>query len=110
MNENAVSESPLDAGEAIMQLRSLVCGLGAMLLVLSLAFNVFIWKQNRNIQMAEDGRKQMLAQADARVRDLTRIANDLASYSSGKPELVAIFSRYGMELKQTPVSAGTESH
>ena len=99
---------PVSTAETIEQLRSLVFGLGAMVLVLSLSFNIFIWKQNRNIDMAENARKQMVAQADGRVRELTQIANDLASYSAGKPELVAIFSRYGMELKQTSVTSGTE--
>lgn len=93
---------PVDAVAAIWQLRALVCGLGAMVLVLSLAFNAFVWKQNRNITSLTSGRKQLLMQAQARLNETARVANELATYSNGKPELVAIFTRHGMELKERP--------
>ena len=95
--------APLDMVQAVWQLRALVCGLGAVLLVLSVAFNVFVWKQNRNISASANGRRQQLMQAEGRLDEMTRIVKDMASYSMGKPELVAIFSQFGMELKQAPV-------
>jgi hypothetical protein len=93
--------------QAVWQLRALVCGLGAMLLVLSVAFNVFVWKQSRNIAASANGRKLQLMQAETRLDEMTRIANAMASYSMGKPELVAIFSRFGIEVKQPPVEPAT---
>ena len=96
---------PLDMAQAVWQLRLLVCGLGAALLVLSLAFNVFVWKQNRNIRAVTNGRLNQAVQLDARVKQLTIVANDLGNYSDGKPELVAIFSKYGVQLKPAPPAA-----
>ena len=102
--------APLDLAQAVWQLRALVCGLGVMVLVLSLAFNLYIWKQNRNLEASANGRKMQLMQAEGRLDEMTRVANDMAAYSMGKPELVAIFSRFGMELKQTtPEPAASES-
>jgi len=66
---------------------------------LSLAFNMFVWKQNRNITAVTQTRLNQAVQLDARVKQLTVVANDLGNYSAGKPELVAIFSRYGVQLK-----------
>jgi len=90
---------PLDLVQAVWQLRILVCGCGAALLVLSLAFNVFVWKQNRNITAMTRARLNQATQLDTRVKQLTTVANDLGNYSAGKPELVAIFSKYGVQLK-----------
>ena len=96
---------PLDMGQAVWQLRVLLCGLGAALLVLSLVFNVFVWKQNRNITAVTRGRLNQTVQLDNRVKQLTVIANDLGNYSTGKPELIAIFSRYGVQLKPAASAA-----
>jgi hypothetical protein len=85
--------------QAVWQLRVLVCGLGAALLVLSVTFNLFVWKQNRNIVAVTNARIQQLTQLDSRVKQLTRVVSDFGSYSEGKPELMAIFTRYGLELK-----------
>ena len=95
---------PLDLTQAVWQLRLLVCGFGAALLVLSLAFNMFVWKQNRNITAVTQSRLNQAVQLDARVKQLTIVANDLGNYSAGKPELVAIFSRYGVQLKPAPAA------
>ena len=42
-------EPPLDVERALWQLRILTCWLGLGLLAMSLAFNAFVWKQNRNL-------------------------------------------------------------
>jgi hypothetical protein len=99
---------PLDVGQAVWQLRILVCGLGAALLVLSLAFNVFVWKQNRNINAVAMGRKSQAAQLEMRVKQLTLVANDLGNYSAGRPELTAIFAKYGVQLKPIPTTPATQ--
>ena len=99
------SSGGFDLAQAVWQLRILVCGLGAALVILSLAFNLFVWKQNRNITAAAQGRWSQAAALDARVKQLMRVANDLGNYSAGKPELVGIFSRYGLELKAAAPAA-----
>ena len=81
------------------QLRLLVCGLGAMLLVLSLTFNLFVWKQNRNIVSMSNMRLQQMSQLQNRVRALASLTQELATYSAGRPELIRIFNRYGLELR-----------
>jgi type II secretory pathway component PulM len=98
----------LDLTQAVWQLRLLVCGLGAALLVLSLAFNLFVWKQNRNINAAAQARLQQLSMLDTRVKQLARVANDLGSYAAEKPELVAIFTKYGLQLKPAAPSTATQ--
>lgn len=110
-DETTPSPTPdaLDLVQAVWQLRTLVCGLGAALLILSLSFNVYIWKQNRIITGATRSRQQQMQQLDARMQELARVANELASYSATRPELVAIFTRYGLELKpSTPPSPAAQ--
>ena len=109
MNEDTASTpSPsssvpqgMDLVQAVWQLRSLVCGVGAALLVLSVAFNLFVWKQNRNITAITQGRLQQLTVLDARVKQLLGVASDLRNYSADRPELMAIFGKYGVEPKPT---------
>jgi hypothetical protein len=93
----------LDLNQAVWQLRVIACGLGAALFILSMAFNLFVWKQNRNITALFRGRSQQAALLETRVGQLKMVISDFGNYSEGKPELVAIFSRYGLELK--PVAA-----
>lgn len=106
MNESTPAATeplePVDAQQAIWQLRSLVCGLGALLLLASVALNVFVWMQNSNNVATSLTLKQQLANAEARLNETVQIANDLATFSKGKPELIAVFSRHGMELIERP--------
>lgn len=88
-----------DIIQAVWQLRLLVLGLGAALLVLSLAFNLFVWKQNRQNNGVAQARLLQLTALDVRVKQMARIANDLGSYSADKPELVAIFTKYGLQIR-----------
>jgi hypothetical protein len=60
---------PLDLTQAVWQLRVLVCGFGAALLVLSLAFNAFVWKQNRKLRLTQCSNQT--AQLDTRVKQLS---------------------------------------
>jgi hypothetical protein len=91
-----------DVAQAVEQLRALVCGLGAMLLVLSVSFNLFVWKQNRNLNGTINARTSQLSLVQTNLTRLASAANDLANYSTNKPELYGIFKRYGIELKNTP--------
>ncbi len=102
-NQSLPSSEPspgsLDLVQAVWQLRILVCGLGAMLLVLSLAFNLFVWKQNRNIVSMTNRRLGQISQLETRVKVLAGLTQELATYSAGRPELIGIFNRHGLELK-----------
>ncbi len=97
----------LDTTQAIWQLRMLVCGLGAVVLVLSLGFNAFVFKQNRNITAAANIRLQQVAQQQARVNEMMRFVNELARYSENKAELRAIFTQHGIELQPSAPAAST---
>ena len=81
-------------------MRAVVCGLGAIVLMLSVAFNVFVWKQNRNLVAMANNRKKQFSQLDGRVKEMAKMVGELALYSEGHPELLGIFKRYGIELRR----------
>jgi hypothetical protein len=103
------STPPLDTTQALWQLRAIVCGLGAMVILLSLSFNLFVWKQNRNITALTNNRRGQLAQLQANQQRIISVVNDLAKYSADKPELNAIFKKHGVEITIPPSSAGQEA-
>jgi hypothetical protein len=101
--ENATSQSatvaePLNVETAVQQLRTLVCGLGAGLLLVSLALSAFVYKQNRNLMGATNGREREIAQLQANQQPLIYAINELGKYSVGKPELLALFTRHGIKI------------
>jgi len=99
----SVSE-PMDVQAAIGQLRILVCGLGAGLVIVSLALTAFVFKQNRNLAATIAVRQHQLSQLQANGQVLDYVVNELAKYSAGKPELTAIFTKHGVQVTPT---AGT---
>ena len=103
-DSNAASavEAPMDTAMAIDQLRSLVCGLGLGLLVVSLAFTAFVYKQNRNLVAGTELHAREIAQLQANERSLSNLVEALARYSSGKPELMAVLARHGLRVAPTP--------
>jgi len=102
----APTPEPLpDLAGALWQLRAVVCGLGAAVLVFSVTFNVFVWKQNRNITAQTNVRTTQLARLQAVLERLRPAVNDIARYSAGKPELIAVFSRFGLEIPAAGTSA-----
>ena len=112
--ENAMNQSetrgqsvpePLDVAAAVQQLRTLVCGLGAGLLIVSLGLSAYIYKQNRNFTAATNQRERQIAQLQANQQPLMYALNELGKYSVGKPELLAIFSRHGIQIT-APSEAG----
>lgn len=88
----------MDVGAAVAQLRLLVCGLGAALLVLSLVFDAFVLKQNRNLQADSNNRSRQANQIAGMVERWVPAVNDLARYSADKPELAGVFRKYGIEI------------
>jgi len=92
----------MEPSEAVAQLRALVCGLGAAVLVLSLAFDLFVWKQNRNLQADSGSRIRQANQIASTQGRWASALNDLAHYSADKPELVEVFRKYGIEITAPP--------
>ena len=89
---------PQGAGGALAQLRGAVAVLGGGLLVVSLALNVFVFKQNRNLTEDTLNRRNQIAQMETMQQRVLPLMNELAKYSLGKPELTAIFARFGIDI------------
>jgi hypothetical protein len=100
----SVPES-LDLTAAVRQLRTLVCGLGAGLLVVSLALSAFVIKQNRNLAGAINARQHQIVQLQVNQQPIMYAINELGKYSVGKPELLAIFARHGIQIR-SPAETG----
>jgi len=98
-------DAPTDPATAIDQLRGLVCGLGAGLLVVSLAFTAFVYKQNRNLITGTAVHARQIARLQANERSVNYLVNTLVHYSSGKPELMGILARHGFQVAQPPASS-----
>jgi len=95
---NRPADEPMDTASAVAQLRVLVCGLGAGLLVVSFALTAFVYKQNRNILSNTTLRQRQINQLQMSETALGNLVNELVKYSAGKPELMAIFAKHGMEI------------
>ena len=92
------AETPMDVATSIDQLRSLVCGLGVGLLVVSLSLTAFVYKQNRNLISGTVALERQLAQLQAGERSVSYLVNALVQYSSGKPELMGVLARHGLQV------------
>ena len=99
------ADGPMGITEAIDQLRALVCGLGIALLIVSLAFTAFVYKQNRDLAAAKTLHENQLARLQDNERSVNSLLDSLVKYSTGKPELMALLARHG--LKVPPPSAGS---
>jgi hypothetical protein len=97
-------DAPVDVATAIDQLRTLVCGLGVGLLVVSLALTAFVYKQNRTLVAATAVHRRQIARMQANERSVNYAVNALIQYSSGKPELMGVLARHGLQVAQPPAS------
>jgi hypothetical protein len=97
-------DAPTDVAAAIDQLRILVCGLGVGLLVVSLALTAFVYKQNRNLVAVTVTHERQLARFQANERSVNYLVNALVQYSSGKPELMGLLARHGLQIAPSPSS------
>lgn len=106
-NSKATSsvDGPADVATAIDQLRTLVCGLGVGLLVVSLALTAFVYKQNRNLVAVTIVHQRQIARMQANERSVNYVVNALIQYSAGKPELMGVLTRHGLQVSQTPAPA-----
>ena len=99
------ADAPLDVTEAIDQLRALVCGLGIGLLIVSLAFTAFVFKQNRDLVAAKTMHEGQIARLQDYEHSVNFLVDALLKYSAGKTELMALLARHG--LKVPPPSVGS---
>jgi hypothetical protein len=97
-------DEPMDVASALGQLRTLVCGLGTGLLIVSVALSAFVFKQNRNLAGVIAARQRQLSQMQQNERVLDFTVNELVKYSAGKPELTALLAKHGIQM--TPGAAG----
>jgi hypothetical protein len=92
------SDQPMDVAAAVGQLRVLVCGLGAGLILVSLALSAFVLKQTRDLGAATNNRQHQFAQLQTAQKPTMTVLNELAKYSMGKPELTALFTKHGLQF------------
>lgn len=97
------SDQPMDVAAAVGQLRVVVCGLAAGLILVSLALSGFVLKQSRDLGAATSNRQRQIAQLQATQKPAMAALNELAKYSIGKPELTALFTKHGLQF--TPPGA-----
>jgi hypothetical protein len=81
---------------AIQQLRTLVCVLGGVLVVVSLALTAFVWKQNRTLGAAASSRREQAIKLQGAQQQLTPAILELEKASADNKELLAIFARHGI--------------
>lgn len=105
---NRPVDEPMDVATAVGQLRVLVCGLGAGLLIVSLMLTAFVYKQNRNLTGTTAVRQRQIAQLQATESSLGYLLNELAKYSAGKPELTALFTKRGIQVNRPPTAAPSQ--
>lgn len=98
------AEPPLDVTQALWQLRALTCGLGLCLLVVSLIFTAFVWKQNRNLAAETNLRNLQITQIENNHQRLQPVIKELARSSIGNAELALVFKRFGIEITTPPLS------
>ena len=102
---NGPANESMNLATAVGQLRVLVCGLGAGLLIVSLALPAFVYKQNRNLAATAAVRQRQISQLQASGASLGYLLNELAKYSTGRPELMALFAKHGMEVHSPTTAA-----
>lgn len=100
-----VSARTLASPDPVSQIRFQLACLAVALVVLSLAFSVFVMKQNRNISFAIRVCEQQTQQTTELLKRWQPVLNELAGYSLNNAQLSAIFSRYGLQINAPP-SAG----
>jgi hypothetical protein len=98
-------DAPMDVAPAIDQLRALVCGLGVGLLVVSLAFTAFVFKQNRDLIAGKTAHEQQIARLQANEHSVDYLVDALVKYSAGKPDLMALLAKHRLQVAPPTKSA-----
>ena len=101
----SAANAPMDVASAIDQLRALVCGLGVGLLVVSLAFTAFVFKQNRDLVAGKTLHEHQIARLQASEHSIDYLVDALVKYSAGKPDLMALLAKHGLQVAPQTRSA-----
>lgn len=78
---------------AIDQLRAILCVLVLALVLSAGAYTVFIFKQGRQLQYQLQHRRNQWQQCQR----VDQITTELMRYCADKPDLAAVFARYGLQ-------------
>jgi hypothetical protein len=90
-----------DLSGAVAQLRTLVCGLGAALIVVSTALSAFVFKQNSSLSAASRVREQQFSGLQQSQRIMDAALGELYLYAKTNSDLNAIFERYALTATVT---------
>lgn len=104
------TEPAATTSDPILELRLIVYGLGLLVLLMSLSLNLFIRKQNRNIESQVNLVKQQISQIEGSQlfqQNRTAMGNlldELKAQAREHPEAVEMLKRYGIEMQAPPPS------
>ena len=98
------TEESMDLVRAVGELRVMVCGLGVALILVSLALSAFVFKQERDLAAATGNRQRQILQMQAMQKPMAGVLNELAKYSVGKPELMSLFAKHGLQFTPGPAT------
>jgi hypothetical protein len=107
--EHEYGTEPADAqADPILELRLMMYGLGILVLLMSLSLNLYIRKQNHNIETQVDNFKTQIAQIEGsplyqqNKSGMQNLLNELREQVPAHPEAVTLLGRYGIQVQQRP--------
>jgi len=113
MNESETEhEYGTEAGstgvDPVLELRLIFYGLGLLVLLMSLSLNLFIRKQNNNIQSQIDAMKKQIVQIEEsplykqNKSAMGNLLDELKSQVREHPETAELLQRYGIAVSAPP--------
>lgn len=103
MSPEPTTTSP-QASPALNDVRSMLLGMGLGMIVLCVAFGAFVIRQNLLVSQTTKFRLQQAEQVKGGLQKQEALKqwelalNELAQYSKGNSELVAIFTKYRVDI------------
>jgi hypothetical protein len=91
--------------EPLAQLYRWFLTVGACVLVLSLSFNAFVLKQNRNLSFNISHQQNLLKQHQIQRAQVLQILQIINQYAQTHPEARAILAKYRVEIGPPPSPA-----
>jgi len=85
-------------GDLVNQMRLQVVGVGLAFLILSLAFNFYVFRHNSKLRMQRDAMQQRSQDLQEAEKRFMPVVNDLAGYTVQQPQLRVLFERNGLHL------------
>ncbi len=103
--QNPNTPAPVPAASAgfdlagmINQMRLQVVGVGLAFLILSLAFDFYVYRHNSKLSMQRNALNQQLQTLQDGEKRFLPAINDLAGYTVQRPQLRVLFERSGLQL------------